>query len=76
MEKRKSSLSTLGMLITLGIVYGDIGTSPLYVMNAIINDAGTMADAKPEYILGSVSLIFWTFDVDHNGQIRPDSHES
>jgi len=60
MEKRKSSLSTLGMLITLGIVYGDIGTSPLYVMNSIINNAGTMADAKPEYILGSVSLIFWT----------------
>ena len=48
------------MLITLGIVYGDIGTSPLYVMNSIINDAGTMANAKPEYILGSVSLIFWT----------------
>lgn len=60
MEKRRSSLSTLGMLITLGIVYGDIGTSPLYVMNSIINGAGTMADAKPEYILGSVSLIFWT----------------
>lgn len=60
MEKRKSSFSLLGMLITLGIVYGDIGTSPLYVMNSIINDAGTMADAKPEYILGSVSLIFWT----------------
>ena len=60
MDKRKSSFSLLGMLITLGIVYGDIGTSPLYVMNSIINDAGTMADAKPEYILGSVSLIFWT----------------
>ena len=60
MNKRMSSLSTFGMLITLGIVYGDIGTSPLYVMNAIINDAGTMADTKPEYILGSVSLIFWT----------------
>lgn len=60
MEKRMSSLSTLGMLITLGIVYGDIGTSPLYVMNSIISSAGTMADAKPEYILGSVSLIFWT----------------
>ncbi|WP_195701544.1 KUP/HAK/KT family potassium transporter [Companilactobacillus futsaii] len=60
MEKKMSSLSALGMLITLGIVYGDIGTSPLYVMNAIINDAGTMADTKPEYILGSVSLIFWT----------------
>lgn len=60
MEKRKSSISLLGMLITLGIVYGDIGTSPLYVMNSIIGNAGTMADAKPEYILGSVSLIFWT----------------
>lgn len=60
MKKRNSSLSTLGMLITLGIVYGDIGTSPLYVMNSIINSAGTMADAKPEYIIGSVSLIFWT----------------
>jgi len=60
MKKSMSSLTTLGMLITLGIVYGDIGTSPLYVMNSIINNAGTMADAKPEYILGSVSLIFWT----------------
>lgn len=60
MKKRTSSLSVLGMLITLGIVYGDIGTSPLYVMNSIINSAGTMSDAKPEYIIGSVSLIFWT----------------
>lgn len=58
--KKRTSLSALGMLITLGIVYGDIGTSPLYVMNSIINDAGTMSNAKPEYILGSVSLIFWT----------------
>lgn len=60
MKKRKSSLSTLGMLITLGIVYGDIGTSPLYVMNSIINNVGTIANAKTEYVLGSVSLIFWT----------------
>ena len=60
MKERRSSLSTLGMLITLGIVYGDIGTSPLYVMNSIIGDAGTMADINQEYVLGSVSLIFWT----------------
>lgn len=60
MEKRRSTFSILGMLITLGIVYGDIGTSPLYVMNAIINNVGTMKNAEPEYILGSVSLIFWT----------------
>lgn len=53
-------LSLGGMLVTLGIVYGDIGTSPLYVMNAIISDAGKMQDAIPEYIIGSASLIFWT----------------
>ncbi|WP_125588482.1 KUP/HAK/KT family potassium transporter [Companilactobacillus jidongensis] len=60
MKKTTSSFSKLGMLITLGIVYGDIGTSPLYVMNAIINDAGKMKEAVPEYIIGSISLIFWT----------------
>ncbi|WP_125568688.1 KUP/HAK/KT family potassium transporter [Companilactobacillus insicii] len=60
MKKKTSSFSKLGMLITLGIVYGDIGTSPLYVMNAIINDAGKMKEAVPEYIIGSISLIFWT----------------
>ncbi len=48
------------MLITLGIVYGDIGTSPLYVMNAIIADAGSVGALTPDYIIGSVSLIFWT----------------
>ncbi|MQS53097.1 KUP/HAK/KT family potassium transporter [Companilactobacillus mishanensis] len=58
--KKISSFSKLGMLITLGIVYGDIGTSPLYVMNAIIHDAGKMQQAVPEYIIGSISLIFWT----------------
>lgn len=52
--------SFFGMLITLGIVYGDIGTSPLYVMNAIVSDAGKFGNAKPEYIIGSISLIFWT----------------
>lgn len=52
--------SFMGMLIALGIVYGDIGTSPLYVMNAIISDAGKMQNAIPEYIIGTVSLIFWT----------------
>ncbi|MCI1985118.1 MAG: KUP/HAK/KT family potassium transporter [Lactobacillus sp.] len=48
------------MLITLGIVYGDIGTSPLYVMNAVIGDAGKVGALTPDYIIGSISLIFWT----------------
>ncbi|GAY79060.1 Kup system potassium uptake protein [Sporolactobacillus inulinus] len=59
-NKMNQRLSLGGMLVTLGIVYGDIGTSPLYVMNAIISDAGKMQHAVPEYIIGSVSLIFWT----------------
>lgn len=47
------------MLIALGIVYGDIGTSPLYVMNAIIGDVGSMSNVTPDYIIGSISLIFF-----------------
>lgn len=61
MRTRTNQQRTLmGMLITLGVVYGDIGTSPLYVMNAIINDAGPLRNATPNYVLGCVSLIFWT----------------
>lgn len=40
MLKQFERVSFAGMLVTLGIVYGDIGTSPLYVMNAIVGDAG------------------------------------
>lgn len=50
-------LSAAGLLVTLGIVFGDIGTSPLYVMKAItgVNDA---YDA--DYIVGAVSCVIWT----------------
>ncbi|MCX6270324.1 MAG: KUP/HAK/KT family potassium transporter [Bacteroidetes bacterium] len=50
-------LSFTGLVITLGIVYGDIGTSPLYVLRAIINGAGAIT---PEVIMGGISCIFWT----------------
>ncbi len=46
-----------GLIITLGIVYGDIGTSPLYVLNAV--GAG-LYDINVRTIMGSVSCIFWT----------------
>ena len=50
---------TLGTLIlTLGIVYGDIGTSPLYVMGAIIKSNNGLVDSA--YVLGGVSLVIWT----------------
>ncbi|MEO6980938.1 MAG: KUP/HAK/KT family potassium transporter, partial [Mucilaginibacter sp.] len=45
-----------GLLISLGIIYGDIGTSPLYVFKAIVGDR-TISETL---ILGGVSLIFWT----------------
>ncbi len=51
-----SKLSLGGLLITLGIIYGDIGTSPLYVMKAIIGKHAIDADI----VLGGVSCIFWT----------------
>lgn len=47
-------------LVALGVVYGDIGTSPLYVMNALINDAGGTKSLSSDYIIGSVSLVIWT----------------
>ncbi|GAA6112357.1 MAG: KUP/HAK/KT family potassium transporter [Apilactobacillus sp.] len=63
MKAKFDKISFMGMLITLGIVYGDIGTSPLYVMNSIIGNAGKMSDIKPFYIIGSISLIIWTLMV-------------
>ena len=47
----------MGVIVTLGIVFGDIGTSPLYVMKAIVR-AGNPVNA--EYIIGAVSCIIWT----------------
>src|SRR6186713_1710587 len=49
-------VTTAGLLIALGIIYGDIGTSPLYVLNAITS--GKVI--SEELIIGSISLIIWT----------------
>ncbi|MBD8082464.1 KUP/HAK/KT family potassium transporter [Chryseobacterium caseinilyticum] len=53
-------LSFVGVLVSLGIVFGDIGTSPLYVMKAIV---GAGKDSKmpfDAYIEGAISCIIWT----------------
>lgn len=49
-------LTGAGLLISLGIIYGDIGTSPLYVFKAIIGNNLITTDL----ILGALSCIFWT----------------
>lgn len=58
--KQQKSRIFIGALITLGIVYGDIGTSPLYVMNALLTDLGGPQYLTKEYVIGCLSLIFWT----------------
>lgn len=49
-------MSTAGVLVSLGIIYGDIGTSPLYVFKAIVGESIITADL----VLGGVSCVFWT----------------
>ena len=49
-------VTAAGLIVALGIIYGDIGTSPLYVLNAITNGR-TISD---KLIIGSLSCIIWT----------------
>jgi KUP system potassium uptake protein len=55
-SKQINRVSFATLVIALGIIYGDIGTSPLYVLNAIIQ--GRVI--KEELILGALSCIIWT----------------
>lgn len=56
MAKNINKVTSAGLLIALGIIYGDIGTSPLYVFNSIIN--GRFINEA--LIIGSLSCIIWT----------------
>lgn len=53
-----NALSFAGIIITMGIVFGDIGTSPLYVMKAIL--AGSGGKVSVDFILGAISCVIWT----------------
>src|SRR4030095_15951066 len=59
MKSNHTKITAASLLVTIGIVYGDIGTSPLYVMSAIIGDNTITRDL----ILGRLSCIFWTLTV-------------
>lgn len=56
MRKNLNKVTSGGLLIALGIIYGDIGTSPLYVYNEIIQ--GRLI--TDQLIIGSLSCIIWT----------------
>src|SRR3982751_4349791 len=51
------------MLGALGVVYGDIGTSPIYAVREALRAATGGAPAAPEQVLGVLSLIFWALTV-------------
>ncbi len=55
-DLNKYQLSAAGVLVCLGIIYGDIGTSPLYVFKAIIGER----IISQELVLGGMSCVFWT----------------
>ncbi|MDI9320714.1 MAG: KUP/HAK/KT family potassium transporter [Phycisphaerales bacterium] len=56
MIKTANKVSAAGLLIALGIIYGDIGTSPLYVFNAICDGK----EISELLIIGSLSCVIWT----------------
>ncbi|WP_297713795.1 KUP/HAK/KT family potassium transporter [Clostridium sp.] len=58
-----SKLTLAGILVTLGVVYGDIGTSPLYVMRSVIHNNGGLQSVSEDFILGTLSLVFWTLTI-------------
>ncbi len=53
-------ISIAGMLVTLGVVYGDIGTSPMYVTKALVSGNGGIGSVTQEFVLGALSLVIWT----------------
>ncbi|WP_086942906.1 KUP/HAK/KT family potassium transporter [Trichococcus pasteurii] len=48
------------VVVALGVVYGDIGTSPLYVMKAIVEGNGGIESLSDSFIIGALSLVVWT----------------
>src|SRR5580700_4195763 len=50
-------VTAAGLLVTIGIIFGDIGTSPLYTFQLILKDGGS---ASRELVMGGISCVFWT----------------
>jgi KUP system potassium uptake protein len=56
LSNKHHKLSVAGVLVALGIIYGDIGTSPIYTMKFIVGEK----EITEDLILGGVSAVFWT----------------
>ena len=57
-EKKKFSFPMF--LVTIGIVYGDIGTSPLYVIKSLVEGNGGLSSVGSDFVIGALSLVIWT----------------
>ena len=57
-QPRSGARLALGGLTALGVVFGDIGTSPLYTLKTVLDYTGPHPD--PAAVLGALSLILWT----------------
>ena len=57
-------------LAALGVVFGDIGTSPLYALKAVLD---VTSENPPAEILGALSLIVWTL-IYHLGEVHHPGH--
>lgn len=58
-KHRINRVTAAGLLVALGIIYGDIGTSPLYVFSSILNSQSPKGDFRL-LIIGGISCIIWT----------------
>src|ERR1700734_835200 len=57
MNSHLKKVTSAGLLITLGIIFGDIGTSPLYTFQTILTEGGKVSQ---ELVFGAISCVFWT----------------
>ncbi|MBP1637933.1 MAG: potassium transporter, partial [Bacteroidetes bacterium] len=78
-KEHKVPFGLMGLFLAIGIVYGDIGTSPLYVMKAILGGLPAGEKANPDYILGAISCIIWTLTLQTTVKyviitLRADNH--
>jgi len=62
-KKHHVPFGALGIVMAIGVVYGDIGTSPLYVMKSILEALPDGQLSRPDYIIGAVSCVIWTLTI-------------
>ena len=66
-NKHHNKLSAAGILIAFGIIYGDIGTSPIYTFRFIVG----AHEITEDLILGGLSCVFFTRPIPEKKKMAP-----